>query len=100
MKLSIDVKGGGATGSLAIDVGFTGTTWEAITPRAFGSDGGKVANWGTSDAHLHDRQATPVMVLHGLSKSVEPNQEGTGEKLNPEGAIQSGDVTWICKGVS
>jgi hypothetical protein len=97
---TIEVSGDGVTGSIEITDNLNplpgSDTWSAVTPVAFGVEGGNVASWGQHGASLHATGATPVLSLSGFTPNTKENETGDGEKHNMDGRIPAGQITWRC----
>ncbi|MFN0304212.1 MAG: hypothetical protein ACKVQU_28090 [Burkholderiales bacterium] len=71
-------------------------TWSAIDPASWGLDRGTVANWGSTDAHLHGLGSGQIAILEGFSKATKVGDKNKGEKFYSEGNFPTGIFTWRC----
>jgi hypothetical protein len=95
---TVDVSGGGVTGSLEIVDSTNPPTWSARTPNAFGIDGGVVTSWGAGahNVHLVAEGIHPVLFLDGFTHETKEGDTGTGDMNWAAGKIPLGPITWSC----
>ncbi|TPI13056.1 hypothetical protein FJW06_15505 [Mesorhizobium sp. B4-1-3] len=92
--MNIEVEGGDVKGSLRIDT--TKEIWDAVTPRAFGLDGGNV-KFRDADCLLLGDGAVAALVMIGLRVDSTAGDGGAGSMNDPTGAIPAGEITWRCQ---
>lgn len=96
---TLECSAGGISAGLEITVTSPmSDNWSALQPRAWGLDGGPVANWGTGEVILHGPGGSQIATLD-LKKTTRPQESGNGKKYGDDGQLPSGPFTWTCLSV-